>query len=113
MLAALRSRSLTASKPPASLLRRSWQLGFSDSSHVLFSTSTTESRSSSNSNKGLLDLSEVEKVLTDVKADDVKVIPVEKQCDWADYMVIATGRSTWHVKNIAQALIYKAGPLCS
>jgi len=23
-------------------------------------------------------------------------------------MVVATGRSTWHVKNIAQALIYKA-----
>ncbi|PRQ16414.1 hypothetical protein RchiOBHm_Chr7g0183971 [Rosa chinensis] len=23
-------------------------------------------------------------------------------------MVLATGRSTWHVKNIAQALIYKA-----
>ncbi|KDO82010.1 hypothetical protein CISIN_1g0316361mg, partial [Citrus sinensis] len=41
-------------------------------------------------------------------ADDVKVIPVGEKCDWTDYMVIATGRSTWHVKNIAQAIIYKA-----
>ncbi|BAT89817.1 hypothetical protein VIGAN_06089000, partial [Vigna angularis var. angularis] len=44
----------------------------------------------------------------DIKADDVKVIPVPKHCDRADFMVLATGRSTWHVKNIAQALIYKA-----
>jgi ribosomal silencing factor RsfS len=43
----------------------------------------------------------------DVKADDVKIIPVPKNNDWADFMVLATGRSTWHVKNIAQALIYK------
>jgi len=58
--------------------------------------------------KDLLDLPEIEKVLTEIKADDVKVIPVPKHCDWADFMVLATGRSTWHVKNIAQALIYKA-----
>ncbi|KAG2380691.1 Protein Iojap-related [Vigna angularis] len=56
----------------------------------------------------LLDLPEIEKVLLDIKADDVKVISVPKHCDWADFMVLATGRSTWHVKNIAQALIYKA-----
>lgn len=61
--------------------------------------------------EGLLNLQEVEKVLRDVKADDVKVIPVGKQCDWMDFMVIATGRSTWHVKNIASALIYKVAPL--
>lgn len=59
--------------------------------------------------EGLLNLQDVEKVLSDVRADDVKVIPVGKQCDWTDFMVVATGRSTWHVKNIAQALIYKAG----
>lgn len=64
-------------------------------------------------NKGLLDLHEVESVLSDVKADDVKVIPANKHCEWADFMVIATGRSTWHVKNIAQALIYKAGSVSS
>ncbi|CAL0333111.1 unnamed protein product [Lupinus luteus] len=60
------------------------------------------------SNGSILELQEIEKVLTDVKADDVKVIPVPKHCDWADFMVVATGRSTWHVKNIAQALIYQA-----
>ncbi|XP_015572122.1 protein Iojap-related, mitochondrial [Ricinus communis] len=107
MLAALRSRSFNLSRQPASLLHGSWKLRFSGSSHV-FSSSTMESSSGISINKGLLDLNEVEKVLTDVKADDVKVIPVQKQCDWVDYMVIATGRSTWHVKNIAQALIYKS-----
>lgn len=58
---------------------------------------------------GQLNLQDVEKVLTDVRADDVKVIPVGEKCDLTDYMVIATGRSSWHVKNIAQAIIYKAG----
>ncbi|KAE9604810.1 putative protein Iojap/ribosomal silencing factor RsfS [Lupinus albus] len=46
----------------------------------------------------ILELQEIEKILTDVKADDVKVIPVPKHCDWADFMVLATGRSTWHAK---------------
>ncbi|GMN49157.1 hypothetical protein TIFTF001_018329 [Ficus carica] len=40
----------------------------------------------------------VEKILSDVRADNVKVFPGNKHCDWADFMVIATGRSTWHVK---------------
>ncbi|XP_010248887.1 PREDICTED: protein Iojap-related, mitochondrial [Nelumbo nucifera] len=63
--------------------------------------------SSSENNQGFLDLQEVEKVLSDIKADDVKVIPVRQHCDWTDFMVIATGRSTWHVRNIAEALVYK------
>ncbi|KAM7464719.1 hypothetical protein LguiA_032840 [Lonicera macranthoides] len=64
----------------------------------------------SNNNKegSSLNLEEVEKILCDVKADDVKVIPIKKNCDFADFMVVATGRSPWHVRNIAQALIYKA-----
>lgn len=61
-----------------------------------------------NASKDLLSLEEVEKILSDVKADNVQVIPVPKHCDFADYMVVATGRSAWHVRNIAQALIYKA-----
>nr|GMD36463.1 protein Iojap-related, mitochondrial [Ipomoea batatas] len=55
----------------------------------------------------LLKLEEVEKILTDVKADNIQVIPIPKHYDFADFMVIATGRSAWHVRNIAQALIYK------
>ena len=60
----------------------------------------------------LLELSEVEKVLRDVRAGDVRVFPVGEAglhggaC--ADYMVVATGRSDWHVRNIAQALLHKA-----
>ncbi|CAN6449200.1 unnamed protein product [Victoria cruziana] len=59
------------------------------------------------SSSSLLELGEVESVLKDVKAGDVRVVPVSQRCDWADFMVIASGRSAWHVKNIAQALIYK------
>ncbi|OWM89737.1 hypothetical protein CDL15_Pgr024485 [Punica granatum] len=101
MWAALRSRLLQPSPP--SLLNQQWKLGFAGLGRCL-STSGAESVG----DRGLLDLQEVEKVLSDVKADDVRVIPAGKHFDWADYMVVATGRSTWHVKNIAQALIYKA-----
>lgn len=59
---------------------------------------------------GLLDLPEVEKILADVKAGDVRVIPVAGLSDWTDFMVIASGRSTWHVRNMAQALLYKVNP---
>ncbi|XP_038986817.1 protein Iojap-related, mitochondrial [Phoenix dactylifera] len=101
MLAALRSRVISGSLFPPCPLHRPWrQLGF-----LLRPAST--SSSSANGKLGILDLEEVEKVLSDVKADDVRVIPVRNQCDWTDYMVIATGRSNWHVRNIAQALIHK------
>ncbi|KAJ0638115.1 putative protein Iojap/ribosomal silencing factor RsfS, Nucleotidyltransferase superfamily [Helianthus annuus] len=46
----------------------------------------------------LLNLEEVEKILTDVRADDVRVIPVTKQSEFANFVVVATGRSQWHVK---------------
>ncbi|XP_022726493.1 protein Iojap-related, mitochondrial-like [Durio zibethinus] len=104
MWAALRSRYLhpsATSLPSSSLINRPWKLGFLGLNQT-FSSSSAES-----SSKELLSLQEVEKVLSDVRADDVTVIPVGNQCDWADFMVIATGRSSWHVKNIAQALIYK------
>ncbi|CAA7058343.1 unnamed protein product [Microthlaspi erraticum] len=56
----------------------------------------------------VLTVPEVEKILADVKADNVKVIPTHNQSCWSDFTIIATGRSDWHLKNIAQALIYKA-----
>uniref|UniRef100_A0A2N9FS08 Protein Iojap-related, mitochondrial n=1 Tax=Fagus sylvatica TaxID=28930 RepID=A0A2N9FS08_FAGSY len=95
MWAALRSGS--RSSPSFSFLQP-WKQGLN---FTAFSSFTT--------NKAFLDLEEVEKVLSDVRADNVKVLPVPNHCDWADFMVVATGRSSWHVKNIAQALIYKAG----
>ncbi|KAK9027793.1 hypothetical protein V6N11_067616 [Hibiscus sabdariffa] len=104
MWATLRSRYLhpsAASLSSSSLTNGVWKLGFSGLNRT-FSSSTAESISNE-----LLSLQEVEKVLSDVRADDVSVVPVGNQCDWADFMVIATGRSPWHVKNIAQALIYK------
>ncbi|RDX94684.1 Protein Iojap-related, mitochondrial, partial [Mucuna pruriens] len=89
------------------LRARTW-LRYSWHSHLQSHSVGFSSLSAVDGRKCVLDLQEIEKVLTDVKADDVKVIPVPKHRDWADFMVLATGRSTWHVKNIAQALIYKA-----
>ncbi|CAA0833739.1 Protein Iojap-related- mitochondrial [Striga hermonthica] len=57
--------------------------------------------------KELLSLEEVQKILNDVLADDVKVIPAPSGCEFTDYMVVATGRSPWHVRNICEALVYK------
>ncbi|PSS13658.1 Protein Iojap-related like [Actinidia chinensis var. chinensis] len=106
MWAALRSRALSLSSPPSSsslsTLTQQWKLGFSGSNRSLCS-----SLADSDLNKGLLNLEEVQKILTDVKADDVKVVPVRGLCDWTDFMVFVTGRSAWHVRNIAQAIIYK------
>ncbi|XXG79608.1 hypothetical protein AAC387_Pa09g0642 [Persea americana] len=97
--AAVRCRFLSLEHQP-------WKrLGFLSS--LVQPISSSSSCPPSNENVGLLELQEVEKVLSDVKADDVRVIPVRSQCAWTDFMVVATGRSTWHVKNIAQALIHK------
>ncbi|CAK9149777.1 unnamed protein product, partial [Ilex paraguariensis] len=95
MWAALRSRSLPLS-PSCSSFIQQWRLGLSDLNRTLCSvlTETTDI----GDNKGLLDLQEVEKVLSDVKADNITVIPVKKHCDFADFMIVATGRSPWHVK---------------
>lgn len=56
--------------------------------------------------RDLLSLPEVEKILTDVRADNVKVIPIQNH-SFTDHIVLATGRSAWHVRNIAQALFHK------
>lgn len=106
MWAALTSRAL-ASRSGHPLLHHHgpWRL-----LEFLRPVSSSSLSSSSYARKpSLLELEEVEKILGDVKADDVRVIPVGNQCDWTDFMVVATGRSTWHVRNIAQALIHKAG----
>ena len=82
------------------------------SSTPIFSHNFSSSALSSvEKNKELLSLAEVEKILQDVRADDVTVIPAPKGSEFADYMVIATGRSPWHVRNISQALIYQAGSI--
>ncbi|KAJ8547691.1 hypothetical protein K7X08_011277 [Anisodus acutangulus] len=89
-------RSRTFSSSPAT--QQKWKLGFS-----MLSGGGDEGIRAGE----LLKLEEVETILRDVKADNVKVIPIPKHCDFADFMVVATGRSAWHVRNIAQALIYK------
>ncbi|KAL6641687.1 hypothetical protein ACP70R_019868 [Stipagrostis hirtigluma subsp. patula] len=98
MLAAVRSRALGRWRPPPRLLSSS-------------AAGASPSRPQAAAAAPLLELPEVEKVLRDVRAGDVRVFPVGEgglhggAC--ADYMVVATGRSDWHVRNIAQALLYK------
>ncbi|KAK3040805.1 hypothetical protein RJ639_029149, partial [Escallonia herrerae] len=109
MWAALRHQ--TISPPSFSSALKQWKLGFSVLNRALYSSLADSSNSGTGRKQGLLQLEEVEKILSDVKADNVEVIPVQKHCEFAEYMVIATGRSAWHLRNIAQALIYKAGVL--
>ncbi|PUZ63380.1 hypothetical protein GQ55_3G063200 [Panicum hallii var. hallii] len=98
MLPAMRSGALGRWRSPKHLLPR------------LLSSSSAASPARPQP-AALLELPEVEKVLRDVRAGDVRVFPVGEgglhggAC--ADYMVVATGRSDWHVRNIAQALLYK------
>uniref|UniRef100_A0A804N450 Protein Iojap-related, mitochondrial n=1 Tax=Zea mays TaxID=4577 RepID=A0A804N450_MAIZE len=99
MLSAVRCGALRRWRPPPHLLPRILSSSFG----------TSPARPQVGA---LLELPEVEKVLRDVRAGDVRVFPVGESglhggaC--ADYMVVATGRSDWHVRNIAQALLYKA-----
>nr|CAN71690.1 hypothetical protein VITISV_039292 [Vitis vinifera] len=91
MLAALRSRALLHHSSSSSFSNlQQWKLGF-------LGLKRTWSSSYIESNKAteLLNLQEIEQILSDVKADDIRVIPVRQHCD---FMVIATGRSTWHAK---------------
>ncbi|KAG2623655.1 protein Iojap-related, mitochondrial-like isoform X2 [Panicum virgatum] len=99
MLPAVRSGALGRWRSPQHLLPR------------LLSSSSAGASPARPQAAALLELSEVEKVLRDVRAGDVRVFPVGEAglhggaC--ADYMVVATGRSDWHVRNIAQALLHK------
>ncbi|KAL3337365.1 hypothetical protein AABB24_029831, partial [Solanum stoloniferum] len=104
MWSVLKSRSFSSS--PAT---QQWKLGLSMLNRSLsFSSSATNEGADEGIRSGeLLKLKEVETILRDVKADNVKVFPIPKHCDFADFMVVATGRSAWHVRNISQALIYK------
>lgn len=103
MLAAIRSRSpYLSSSALSTAANRSWKLGFCTSNHV------SSLSSADSADKDLLNLADIENVLNDVKAENVAVIPMSERSDWVDFMVVATGRSEWHLKNIAQALVYKA-----
>lgn len=96
MLTALRSRC------------SSWKLGLPPATNRIFASSPSFSSAAGvYDSSEVLTLPEVEKILTDVKADNVTVIPNHNHGLWADFTVIATGRSDWHLKNIAQALVYR------
>ncbi|OIT21451.1 PREDICTED: protein Iojap-related, mitochondrial [Nicotiana attenuata] len=103
MWSVVRSRSFSSS--PAT--QQQWKLGFSMRNRSLSSATVNDGDGEGIRGEELLKLEEVETILKDVKADNVKVIPIPKHVDFADFMVVATGRSAWHVRNIAQALIYK------
>ncbi|KAI8526914.1 hypothetical protein RHMOL_Rhmol12G0035600 [Rhododendron molle] len=92
MWAALRSRALSLSST------RQWKLGFPGLNRTLCSSLVDNTDDVAVTDRGLLKLDEVQKILTDVKAGNISVVPVGNQCEWTDFMVFATGRSAWHVK---------------
>ena len=53
----------------------------------------------------MIDLSSLLHALDEIQAQDVKVIDVSKQTSITDYMVICSGRSSRHVKAIAQSTL--------
>lgn len=107
MWSALRGGALSSSH---SAISHRWK-DLASSSPILSRNFSSSAVNSVEKNKELLSLAEVEKTLQDVRADDVTVITAPKGSEFPDYMVIATGRSPWHVRNISQALIYQAGSL--
>lgn len=50
-------------------------------------------------------LNKLLKALEDIQAIDIKVIDVRKQTTITDYMIIASGRASRHVKAIAQKVM--------
>ncbi|CAN8243805.1 unnamed protein product [Cochlearia groenlandica] len=103
MLAALRSLSSSSS---SLFISPSRKLCLPSSSNRIFSSSAGDGAAYDTTE--VLTVPEVEKILSDVKADNVAVIPNHGHSLWADFTIIATGRSDWHLRNIAQALIYRA-----
>lgn len=55
------------------------------------------------------ELEQVRRVLEDMKAENLMVIPLAGQASFADYLVIASGTSTRHVSSMGQALDAKLG----
>jgi len=45
--------------------------------------------------------------LEDDKAEDITIIPLAGKSTLADYMVVATGRSTTHVRALAEHIVFK------
>ncbi len=55
----------------------------------------------------VLSVDEVCKVLERVRANDVKVLPVQDRCEWADNLIIASAHSTRHLRGIADSIVYE------
>lgn len=49
----------------------------------------------------------IEKTLDEDKAEDIAVVDLAGKCDYADYMIVASGRSQRHVSSLASKLAEK------
>ena len=50
---------------------------------------------------------EVAGFLAEAKTDDICVLDVRQQCNFTDYMILATGRSHRHINAAARGLAYQ------
>lgn len=71
-------------------------------------TTTTTTSSTTQRCSPLLTIADVSRVLENTRARDVAVMDVTSLCDWTDWMVVATGHSTRHLRGVADALVDQA-----
>ena len=50
----------------------------------------------------------MQQALEDGKGRDLQILDVHDRCDFADFMIIATGTSTTHVKALGEAVVKAA-----
>ena len=48
-------------------------------------------------------------ILEKMRANNVEVIDVKERCGWTNWMVLATGTSTRHLRGMAEAITFEVG----
>ncbi len=54
-----------------------------------------------------ISVEDILKILEKMRAKDVKVVNVTEKCGWTDWMVVATGTSTRHLRGIAESITFE------
>ncbi|CAM6100428.1 unnamed protein product [Calypogeia fissa] len=54
-----------------------------------------------------LSVDEIKEILEKTRAKDVRILQVRKCCEWVDQLVFASGRSSRHLRGMADAIVYK------
>ncbi|EFJ23792.1 hypothetical protein SELMODRAFT_37611, partial [Selaginella moellendorffii] len=52
-----------------------------------------------------LTVREVAKILRKLRGIDLKILNVQARCQWTDYMVFVSGKSTRHIRGMADSIV--------